>query len=88
MEGTIPYIVQGTWGEQGAYQPLGGSNVSGLTEEAGRAIGDVFLTYRRIGARGGDTRCEIMGRTPQVGAACVFIFQGFFSNIPPTTPML
>ncbi len=34
---------QGTWGQQGAAQPLGGSNVSELAEEAEHAKGLSFL---------------------------------------------
>jgi hypothetical protein len=33
----------------GAHQPLGGSNVSGLTEEVGRTEGLSSFTLRRVG---------------------------------------
>ena len=72
MEGTIPYIVEGTWGEQGAHQPLGGSNVSGLTEEAEHAKGLSSLLTGASAQGEGTPDAKSWGTRRPFGMACVY----------------
>ncbi|MBN8580282.1 MAG: hypothetical protein J0L96_06385 [Anaerolineae bacterium] len=81
-------IPQGTWGQQGAAQPLGGSNVSELAEEAERAKGSSSLLTGASAQGEGTPDAKSWGTRRPLGMACVFYFPSFFSNIPPISHML
>jgi hypothetical protein len=79
---------QGTGGNRVCLSLWVARTSSELAEEAERAKGLSSLLTGASAQGEGTPDAKSWGTRRPLGMACVFIFQAFFSNIPPISPML